>query len=351
MGKRGHMAVVGAGSWGTAFASVLASNHLPTVVWARRPELARAINAKHENPEYLPGIPLPTTLRGTADIEEAVTPASVVVVGLPSHCLREKMGEIAALIPEDATVVSLTKGVEPSSLLRMSEVIAEAGKIARERIAVVSGPNLAKEVARGLPGAAVVACPDEGRAERLQRLFHRRTFRVYTNTDVCGVEIGGAAKNVVAIAAGIARGLEFGDNSMAALITRGLVEITRLGVALGADPLTFAGLAGIGDLVATCTSPQSRNRHVGEELGKGRTLDDVLGGMKEVAEGVKSCRAIVDLAARHGVDMPIASRVARILYEGADVGAMVEDLITRDPEPEFLGIRGAAARPPASRGR
>ena len=338
MGRRGHLAVVGAGSWGTAFATVLARNHLPTILWARRPELAREINTRHANESYLPGCALPTTLRATADLEEAVGRASVVVVAVPSHALREKMKEMGPLISQEASVVSLTKGVEQESLLRMTEVIAEAGSVDPDRTGAVSGPNLAKEVARDLPGASVIACSDIARAERLQRLFHCRSFRVYTNTDVCGVEIGGAAKNVVAIAAGIADGLEYGDNSKAALITRGLVEITRLAVKLGANPLTMAGLAGVGDLVATCMSKQSRNRHVGEELGKGRTLEEIIASMNMVAEGVKSSRSISALAARNGVDMPIATRVRRIVDEGADPAAMVEELLTRDPEPEFLGI-------------
>src|SRR5918996_27239 len=339
MGKRGHVAVVGAGSWGTAFAAVVAANHVPTLLWARRPELAREINARHANQPYLPDVPLPTTLRATADIEEAVGPAAVVVVAVPSHALREKMKEMGPLIPSDAAVVSLTKGVEQDSLLRMTEVISEAGNLEPERAAAVSGPNLAKEVALGLPGATVVACSDMKRAERLQRIFHSRTFRVYTNADVCGVEIGGAAKNVVALAAGIADGLGYGDNSKAALITRGLVEITRLAVRLGADPLTMAGLAGVGDLVATCMSRQSRNRHVGEELGKGRTLDEIVASMNMVAEGVKSSNSVTALPDRHGVDMPIAQRVRRVIHEGADAREMVEELMTRSPEPEFLGIR------------
>lgn len=338
MGNRGHLAVVGAGSWGTAFATVLARNHQPTVLWARRPELAREINARHANQSYLPDCPLPTTLRATADLEEAVGRAAVVVVAVPSHALRDKMKEMGPLISSDASVVSLTKGVEQETLLRMTEVIAEAGSIEPDRAGTVSGPNLAKEVARELPGASVIACRDGARAERLQRLFHARTFRVYTNTDVCGVEIGGAAKNVVAIAAGIADGLGYGDNSKAALITRGLVEITRLAVTLGANPLTMAGLAGVGDLVATCMSRQSRNRHVGEELGKGRSLEEIIASMNMVAEGVKSARSISALADRHGVDMPIASRVRRIVDDGADPVAMVDELLTRDPEPEFLGI-------------
>lgn len=339
MPERGHVAVVGAGSWGTAFASVVVRNRVPTVLWARREELAAAITSDHRNEEYLPGIDLPPPLRATADLEEAVDGAAVVVLAVPSHCFRDRCAELGPTLPAGVSLVSLTKGVERDTLKRMSEVAAEAAGVAADRVAVLSGPNLAKEVARGLPGATVVACTDEERARALQRIFHRATFRVYTNTDVCGVEIGGATKNVVAIAAGVADGLGYGENALAALVTRGLVEITRLGVRVGASPLTFAGLAGVGDLVATCLSRQSRNHQVGERLARGEKLDDITASMNMVAEGVKSCAGILRLAARAGVDMPIASRVGRVLSEGADVKEMVDDLLTRDPEPEFMGIQ------------
>ena len=338
MSRRGHLAVVGAGSWGTAFASVLVRNHMPTLLWSRRADLARDINTKHRNETYLPGSDLPAALRATADLEEAVGRASVIIIAIPSHGFRDKMKEMGPLISPDASVIHLTKGIEPDSLLRMSEVICEAGGIEPDRAGVVSGPNLAKEVARGLPGATVVACTDEARAQRLQRLFHCASFRVYTNTDVCGVEIGGTTKNVIAIAAGIADGMGYGDNSKSALITRGLIEITRLGVQMGAQPMTFMGLAGIGDLVATCMSRQSRNRHVGEQLGLGRKLDEIIAEMNMVAEGVKSCSAVLGLAERAGVEMPIVSRVGKILFENADPRAMVSDLLSRAPEPEFKGI-------------
>ena len=338
MGDRGHVAVIGGGSWGTAFASIPATNRVPTLLCARRDECVEQINDRHRNEEYLPEIDLPPTLRATTDLEEAVAGASVVVMAVPSHCFRDKVAEVAPMLANGAPVVSLTKGVERNTHQRMSEVIVDAAGLPADRVAVVSGPNLAKEVARGLPGATVVACSDEDRARALQRLFHLSSFRVYTNTDVCGVEIGGACKNVVAIAAGIASGLGYGDNSLAALVTRGLVELTRLGVRLGANPLTFAGLAGVGDLVATCLSPQSRNRTVGFGLGQGMTLDEVIASMNQVAEGVKSCAAILQLAASVGADMPIAERVGRVLYDGADVKEQVDDLLTRDPEPEFLGI-------------
>ncbi|MFA5890103.1 MAG: NAD(P)H-dependent glycerol-3-phosphate dehydrogenase [Actinomycetota bacterium] len=332
------IAVLGAGSWGTAFAAVLARNQQPTMLWARRSDCADEINREHRNEAYLPGMQLPSSLRATADLDRALEGSKVVVLAVPSHCLRDKCAEIADRVLPDVTLVSLAKGVEQHTLLRMSEVVAQAARVPANRIAVVSGPNLAREVARGAPGATVAACVDEERARALQALFHAPSFRVYTNTDVCGVEIAGAAKNVIAIAAGVADGFGYGENSVAALVTRGLVEITRLGVHMGANPLTFVGLAGVGDLVATCMSKLSRNHHVGEELAKGRALDDIISSMSMVAEGVKSCAAILELARRVDVDMPIASRVGRALYEGADAREMVDDLLTRDPEPEFLGI-------------
>lgn len=334
-----RVAVVGAGSWGTAFAAVLARNGVDTHIWARNADLVDEINAAHTNVSYLPGIELPPShLHATNDLEEAVSRSGVVVLGIPSHAFREKCEEIKSMLIPDAVLVSLTKGVERDSLKRMTEVAAEATGVGAGRVAVVSGPNLAREVARGLPGATVAACVDEDQARRLQQLFHAPTFRVYTNTDVCGVEIGGATKNVVAIAAGVADGYGYGENALAALVTRGLVEITRLGVRLGASPLTFVGLAGVGDLVATCLSKQSRNHQVGERLAHGEHLDDITTSMKQVAEGVKSCRGILQLAASVGCDMPIASRVGKVLYDGADVKEMVDDLLTRAPEPEFQGI-------------
>lgn len=333
-----RVSVIGAGSWGTAFASVLAANNVDTTIWGRRAETVDQINAERRNESYLPGVLLPKTLRATNDLGEAMHDAPVVVLGIPSHAFRPKLEQLGPMLARDAVLVSLTKGIERDTLMRMSQVAAEAAGVPSDRVAVLSGPNLAKEVAKGLPGATVVACEDERRAQALQDLFHAPTFRVYTNTDVCGVEIGGATKNVVAIAAGVADGLGYGDNALAAIVTRGLVEITRLGVRLGANPITFAGLAGVGDLVATCLSKQSRNHHVGEELGKGRTLDDIIASMQQVAEGVKSCAGILQMAERVGCDMPIASRVGKVLYEGADVKEMVDSLLTREAEPEFQGI-------------
>lgn len=318
---------------------MLARNGVPVTVWARRGDCADEMNERRSNQSYLPGVELPEGLRATSDLAAAVNGAEVVVLGIPSHCFRQTCEELSPMLAPDSSLVSLAKGVERETLLRMSQVASQAAQVPIDRVAVLSGPNLAKEVAKGLPGATVVACTDGARAESLQATFHAPTFRVYTNTDVIGVEIGGAAKNVVAIAAGVADGLAYGENALAALVTRGLVEITRLGVALGADPLTFVGLAGVGDLVATCLSKLSRNHHVGEELAKGRALDDIIASMNMVAEGVKSCRAILDLAASVNVDMPIASRVGKVLYEGAGVKEMVDSLLTRGAETEFEGIR------------
>jgi glycerol-3-phosphate dehydrogenase (NAD(P)+) len=333
------VAVVGAGSWGTAVAQIAAGN-APTTLWARRAELAKEIADTHENHEYLPGIRLPEDLRATASLEDACTGATVVVLGVPSHGLRVVLEDARPFIGPRVPVLSLAKGIEQGTLARMTEVACEvlAGHDPA-CIGVLTGPNLAREVAQGQPTASVVATADERVAEELQRLFFAPTFRVYTNPDVVGCEMAGALKNVLAIGAGIADGLGYGDNTKAALITRGLAELARLGVAMGGDPLTFAGLAGMGDLIATCSSPQSRNRHVGVELGKGRPLDDVVSEMHMVAEGVKTTAAVLELAARHGVEMPLASFVGRVLYEGARPADLVPELMLRKAKPELHGMR------------
>ncbi|GIU87088.1 MAG: glycerol-3-phosphate dehydrogenase [NAD(P)+] [Acidimicrobiia bacterium] len=333
------VAVVGAGSWGTTVAGLVCAN-APTVLWARRAELADEIASTRENARYLPGVRLPDSLAVTSSLADACADADVVVLGVPSHGMRAVLEAAAPHIRPDAAVVSLAKGVEQGTLARMSEVAAEvlAGHDPA-RLGVLTGPNLAKEVAAGQPAASVVAAGDPEVAERLQRLFHTPSFRVYTNPDVVGCEIAGALKNVLAIGAGIADGLGYGDNTKAALMTRGLAELARLGVALGGDPLTFAGLAGMGDLIATCSSPQSRNRHVGVQLGRGRSLDEVLAEMAMVAEGVKSTAAVLELAARHGVEMPLAAFVGRVLYEGARPADLVPELMGRKAKPELHGIR------------
>lgn len=332
------VAVIGAGSWGTAVAALAAHNE-DTVLWARRPDVAEAIDQRHENPDYLPGATFPERLSGTADLAAAVEGADVLVMGVPSHGYREVLVECAPAIAAGTPIVSLSKGVEQGSLKRMTEVTAEVlGSHDPGLIGVLTGPNLAKEIAEGQPAASVVAFSDPATALAVQAVFMTPRFRVYTNADVVGCEIAGALKNVMALGTGMASGLGFGDNSRAALITRGLAELTRLGVALGADPLTFLGLAGIGDLVATCTSEKSRNRTVGFRLGRGEKLDDVIADMNEVAEGVKSTGAVLELAARHGVEMPIAEQVGAVLYEGRAPLDMLVHLMERDAKPELHGI-------------
>ena len=327
-------AVLGAGSWGTAFAQVLVDAGTDTTLWARRPELAAAITATHRNPDYLPDIVLPPALRATANAAEALHGAEIVVVAVPSQTARDNLVDLRHLLPKDAVVVSLMKGVELGSTKRMSEVICEVADRPSDGVAVVTGPNLAKEIAARQPAAAVVACTDLGVAEMVQRACNAGYFRPYTNHDVLGCELGGAVKNVIALAVGIAAGLGFGDNAQASLITRGLAEMARLGTALGADPLTFAGLAGVGDLVATCMSPLSRNRTFGENLGRGMTVADVVAITRQTAEGVKSCRAILDLARKHDVAVPITEHVSMVVHDGMTVQEMLTSLLSRDPKHE-----------------
>jgi glycerol-3-phosphate dehydrogenase (NAD(P)+) len=334
-----RVAVVGAGSWGTAVAAIVSQNAL-TSLWARREELAAKIHTDHENPDYLPGIQLPGELRATADIEAACSGADVVVFAVPSHGLRAVLAEARPHIAGDAAIVSLVKGIEQGTLRRMTEVIAEVlVDHDPDHIGVLTGPNLAREVAAGQPTASVVAIADAAVADALQRVFFAPTLRVYTNPDVVGCETAGALKNVIAIGAGIADGLGYGDNTKAALITRGLAELARLGIALGGEPLTFAGLAGMGDLIATCASPQSRNRHVGVEIGRGRALDDVVSEMNMVAEGVKTTAAVLELAEQLGVEMPLAAFVGRVLYEGARPAELIPELMMRKAKPELQGMQ------------
>jgi glycerol-3-phosphate dehydrogenase (NAD(P)+) len=334
-----RVAVVGAGSWGTAVGAIAAVN-ADAVLWARDPSVAARIDAEHANPDYLPGIALPASLRATSDLVDAVRDADVVVMGVPSHGFRDVLHAAAPAITADVPILSLSKGVEQGTVLRMTEVIADVLPDHRaDRIGVLTGPNLALEVASGQPAATVVAIGDAATADELQHVFMTATFRVYTNPDVVGCEIAGALKNVIALAAGIAHGLGYGDNTKAALITRGLAELARLGVALGGDPLTFSGLAGLGDLVATCTSEKSRNRTVGVALGQGRKLDDIVTEMRMVAEGVKSTQAVLELARRHGVEMPIAEQVGAVLYRGRTPAEIVPALMLREAKPELRGIR------------
>ena len=327
-------AVLGSGNWGTAFAKVLVDAGTDTVLWARRPELAEAINTTHENPDYLPGVRLPDRLTATDDAAAALSGADLVAIAIPSQTLRANLTGWVPLLPPGATLVSLMKGIELGTVLRMSEVISQVSGAPADRVAVVSGPNLAHEIAAEQPTATVVACTDEDRAGWLQDACAAPYFRPYTNVDVVGTELGGAVKNVIALACGMAAGMGFGDNTLASLITRGLAETSRLGLALGADPLTFAGLAGLGDLVATCSSPLSRNRTFGEHLGRGESLEEAQRATRQTAEGVKSCLAIRDLARAHSVEMPITEQVERVCHEGIDPRVAVKLLMGREMKPE-----------------
>ena len=321
-------AVFGTGSWGTAFSAVLADSGTAVRMWGRRAEVVEQINAG-TNEDYLPGIRLPKEITATTDPAEAAEGASIVVLAVPSQTLRGNLEGWAALLPRDAAIVSLMKGVELGTTKRMSEVIAEVGGIDPERIVAISGPNLAREIALRQPAASVVACADEQVAQRVADACAAPYFRPYTNTDVIGTELGGAVKNVVALAVGMAEGMGMGDNSKASIITRGLAETTRLGVALGGDPATFAGLAGLGDLVATCMSPLSRNRTFGVNLGRGMTVDEVIAVTRQTAEGVKSCESILQLAQDHGIDVPIIEQVNAVVHEGRTPQQVVESLLSR----------------------
>ncbi|MPQ97307.1 NAD(P)H-dependent glycerol-3-phosphate dehydrogenase [Modestobacter sp. I12A-02628] len=327
-------AVLGAGSWGTTFAKVLADAGCDVHLFARRPELAKAITEDGENRDYLPGVRLPDAVRATADAAEALLGVDVVVLAVPSQSLRHNLTEWRALLPGDATLLSLMKGIELGTTKRMSEVVCEVTGAGSDRVAALSGPNLAREIAAEQPAATVIACTDADRAAALQAACHTGYFRPYTNPDLIGCELGGAVKNVIALACGIAAGLGFGDNTRASLITRGLAETARLGAALGAEPATFAGLAGLGDLVATCSSPLSRNRTFGEKLGQGLSVEQVQRSTRQTAEGVKSCRSVLDLARAHGVDVPITEAVVRVCHEGESAARMVREIMSREAKPE-----------------
>jgi glycerol-3-phosphate dehydrogenase (NAD(P)+) len=327
-------AVLGAGSWGTTFAKVLADAGCEVSLHARRQELVQAITDDGENRDYLPGIRLPSAVRATGDAAEALEGADVVVLAVPSQSLRDNLTAWTPLLPPDATLLSLMKGIELGTTKRMSQVICEVTGAGPERVAALSGPNLAREIAEEQPAATVIACTDADRAAALQAACHTRYFRPYTNADLVGCELGGALKNVIALACGVAEGLGFGDNTRASLITRGLAETARLGIALGAELTTFAGLAGLGDLVATCSSPLSRNRTFGEKLGRGMSVAEVQESTRQTAEGVKSCRSVLDLARAHGVDVPITEAVVRVCHEGESAAQMVREIMSREAKPE-----------------
>jgi glycerol-3-phosphate dehydrogenase (NAD(P)+) len=317
---------------------ILAEAGTRTTLWGRRAEIVEAINEDHVNPDYLPGLRLPETLRATTDPIEAMSGAEFVVLAVPAQTLRQNLAAWKADLPADAVLVSLMKGVELGTCKRMSEVIEEVAEVPRERVAVVSGPNLVGELAQRQPAATVVACTDEAVAGRLQDACHLPWFRTYTNPDVVGVELGGAVKNVIAVAVGVAVGMGLGDNVSATLMTRGLAEIARLGAALGADQHTFAGLAGMGDLVATCMSPLSRNRTFGENLGRGMTMPEVVAVTKQTAEGVKSCESVLELARKHDVEMPITEVVVGVVHDGMSPREAAMLLMSRSPKPERYGV-------------
>jgi glycerol-3-phosphate dehydrogenase (NAD(P)+) len=330
-----EIAVIGAGSWGTALAKLLSDNGHRVVLWGHRPEHVAAIQAANENKAYLPGFSLGGNLQITANLQQAVAGKPVVVMVVPSHGYRQVFAELVPFLQEDAIVVSATKGIENESLLTMTQVMAVVLSGRRDRLAVLSGPSFAREVAAGLPTAVTVASENRAAAALLQQIFRTERFRVYAATDVVGIELGGALKNIVAIAAGICDGLGYGTNTRAALITRGLAEIARLGVNMGANPLTFSGLAGMGDLVLTCTGALSRNRQVGLKLGQGKTLPEILAEMQMVAEGVKTTRSAWHLARREGVDMPILEQVYQVLYEDKPCGEAVQALLNREQKGEL----------------
>jgi glycerol-3-phosphate dehydrogenase (NAD(P)+) len=340
-----RVTVLGAGAWGTAFGKLLADAGRDVTLWARRPRIADAVNSG-ENADYLPGVRLPAPLNATADPAAALAGADAAVLAVPSQSLRENLAQWAGMLPDGVPIISLAKGVELGTLKRMSEVIHEVTGVPRGRICVVTGPNLATEIGQCQPTAGVVACVDHDLAMAVQQAVGGPYFRPYTNHDVTGCELGGACKNVIALACGVAAGLGFGSNTAATLITRGLAEIIRLGVALGADPLTLSGLAGLGDLVATCSSPLSRNRQFGERLGEGGSVAEAQAAAHgQVAEGAKSCVSIRELARRHAVDMPITEAVHDVCHAGLGVKRMAAELLGRahkrewTPSPDGLTAR------------
>jgi glycerol-3-phosphate dehydrogenase (NAD(P)+) len=320
--------VFGTGSWGTAYAAVLADGGTSVRMWGRRQEMVDQINSG-VNEDYLPDIELPPGITATTDPAKAAEGADIVVLAVPSQTLRANLGDWGSVLPRDAAIVSLMKGVELGTTKRMSEVIAEVAGVESERIVVVSGPNLAREIALKQPAASVVACTDERVAELVANASNPPYFRPYTNTDVVGTELCGAVKNVIGLAVGMAEGLGMGDNSKASIITRGLAETTRLGLALGADPMTFSGLAGVGDLIATCMSPLSRNRTFGLNLGRGMSVEEVVAVTRQTAEGVKSCESILQLAHDHGVRVPIIEQVAAVVHDGRPPKEVVGALMLR----------------------
>jgi len=335
---KAKIGILGAGGWGTALAILLESNGHSVHLWEYRKEVALELSRSRENRDFLPGVNIPENIKITSDIEEAAAEKDLILFTLPSHIVRVVGEKISNLQLDNSLIVSCSKGIENHTLLRMSQVILETiPNFPEERIVVLSGPSHAEEVGRGIPTVVVAASTNEKSSKQVQDIFMCPTFRVYSSKDVIGVELGGSLKNIIAIAAGISDGVDFGDNTKAALMTRGIVEITRLGTVMGANSLTFAGLSGIGDLIVTCTSRHSRNRYLGEQLGKGKSLREVLDSMVMVAEGVRTTQSANDLSKTYGVEMPITREVYRVLFEGKKPRKAVYDLMTRNPKVEDWG--------------
>jgi glycerol-3-phosphate dehydrogenase (NAD(P)+) len=330
--------VIGSGAWGTTLALLLARKGITTTLWEHSSTRAEQMQQQRENVLFLPGFPFAENLRVTASIADAVQQQDLLLLVTPSQRLRENLRLLAPYLSKDTILVNAGKGIETSSLKRMTEVIAEELPEATKRIATLSGPNLSREVAEGKPTAAVVAAHENDVAIQARTILSTATFRIYTSPDVTGVELGGALKNIIAIGAGISDGLDYGENAKAAITTRGLAEISRLGIAAGANPLTFLGLAGIGDLIATCSSPLSRNQQLGRRLATGEKLQDILQSTHTVAEGITTTRAALQLAARYHVDMPITRQLSLVLFEGLDPHKAVAELMLRDPKGELEGI-------------
>ncbi len=329
-----RVAVMGSGSFGTAMAMVCADAGGDVGTWAREPEVAESITRRHENEMFHPGLELPPTIWSSTDEAEVLKDAEIVILAVPAQTLRDNLAKWKDIIPDNAVLVSLMKGIEMGTTMRMSQVISEVAEVPAERVAVISGPNLAREIIQRQPAATTVACVDADNAEKLAGAVTNAYFRPYRTTDIIGAEIGGSVKNVIALANGMAYGMGFGENAQASLITRGLAEMSRLGEALGANPLTFLGLAGIGDLIATCTSSLSRNRTFGENLGRGLTVDETIERTKQTCEGVKSCQAILDLGLANDVDMPITEQVVQVVHHGMAPREMLGNLMSRDAKPE-----------------
>lgn len=333
-----NIVILGAGGWGTALSILLNRNGHKVTLWEYREDVATQLSITHENQDFLPGVEIPTQVEITSDIKNAVTKRDIIIIALPSHIIRSVTRQIDQFDLGNAIFVSGSKGIENNTLCRISEILKESiSNVSDERIVALSGPSHAEEVGRGIPTVVVAASQSENIVKEIQTIFMCPVFRVYTSQDIVGVELGGSLKNVIAIAAGICDGVRFGDNTKAALITRGIVEMTRLGVLMGANPLTFAGLSGMGDLIVTCTSEHSRNRYVGEQIGSGKKLEEILEQMVMVAEGVKTTNSVYTLAQKFKVSMPISNEVYHVLYKQKDPKQAVFDLMTRDPKSEEWG--------------